>query len=129
MGSSGQNIFEPVTITWQGEDYVIPAEKGMRLAYTVEMALRQDSNLSVFELMQNPPLTTLAMAYGAALRFAGVPVSDEEVMQVLSQSILGDTDDAVIMRGFVTAVFSMLLPPAALRAAEVSDDVKKTIAG
>jgi len=83
MGGVAADIFEDVTLTWDGVDYVIPANKCLRLAYKVEMALRQDSGLNAFELLHNPPMTSLAFAYGAALRFAGVVVTDEAVHAVL----------------------------------------------
>lgn len=128
------DIFEPVTLTWEGQDYTVLATRCMRLAYVVEMALRQDSRLSIFELLENPPLTALAMAYAAALRFAGaVQVRDEQVYLVLARGVTGPAEEAARIRDTLDGVLGMLLPPEVLRgpspAGGADEAAKKTTGG
>jgi len=119
-----KDIFEAVTLTWDGQDYTVPPERCMRLAYKVEVALVQDSRRSVFEILESPLMTTLAMAYGAALRFAGAVVTDEEVYLVVARGMTGEVDAIEMMHATLDGVIAMLLPPAAL-ARGASDDEKK----
>lgn len=123
------NIFEEVTLKWRGAEYKVPPERCMRLAYIVEMGLRQDSNISVFELVSNPPVTALAMAYAAALRHAGAAVTDEDVYLDLVKSVTSDGDVALEIRDLISTIISMVLPPKAIRGEEPTEAEKKITGG
>ena len=111
------SIFRDITLEWEGETFTVPADKGLRLAEKVELALRSDSGLSVFELVLNPPITTLSRAYGAALRFAGCRVTDEAVYHAVTKVITGSEDEALAARAMIDQVLGVLLPPDDIKSA------------
>lgn len=90
MSAGSTDIFAPIVLPWKGAEYSVSAEAQMRLAYVVEMALIGDSGRTFFEVITNPPMTSLAMAYGAGLRHAGVKVSDLEVLAEVRKVTKGD---------------------------------------
>ena len=75
------SLFEPVTLTWKGQEYVVKPDQVMYLIAIVEdkITLRQLSSGDV-------PFSRTAQAFGAALRYAGAKVNDDEVY--LSHKIL-----------------------------------------
>jgi hypothetical protein len=73
-------IFQPVTFGWGGKDYTVPAERALGLIAEIEEVM------TFIDLLVNrdkPNLSKLARAYGAALRYAGARVSDDEVYEGL----------------------------------------------
>jgi hypothetical protein len=100
--------FEGVTLTWNGTPYNVPANRRLKLIMSVE------SIIGAFELSQlsqggNIPLARIAAAYGAALRFAGASVTDEDVYAGMFQ---GTTAEAVSTALF--GLLALMLPPAAM---------------
>lgn len=131
----GDDIFAPFTLNWKGTDYVVPADRCMKLAYVVEMALRQGRDMTVFEALKNPPLTVTAMAYGAALRHAGAVVSDGAVYKSLVESLSSGDETAIIKQALLTQIIEMLLPPSSFGGGGDTDSdeggqgEKKTVRG
>ena len=112
------DIFQDVVLRWRGETYPVPAEDCMKLAYKVETALRQDSGGNFFELMLNPPVTGLAIAFAITLRHAKVSVTDAEVFREINPFHGGNRealDDAMSM---LSQLLGSLSPPE-----EVAGDV------
>jgi len=110
------NIFDPVTIGWQGREYVVPAERVLKLIYHMEMAITLDGRrMNIFDLLANPPLSALSMVYGAALRFAGADVADDEVYGALIASLGDDTPEAVRIRDWCEAISAIILPESSFR--------------
>lgn len=103
-------IFEPITLTWNGRDYVIPADRVMQAIAKIEDVI------TLLELRQygekgTAPLGKLAMAYAAILRFAGANARDDEVYGALFSN---DESQTRIMDAIDT-LLKMMLPPAAFK--------------
>lgn len=111
--------FEPVTLGWRGEDYMIPAEKVLSLVAVIEDQLAGPSGLPAVVVLTNKPGPTharLARAFGAALRFAGATVTDDEVyLSIQSDIVEGRADAAVTIQGAIMALLAIVSPPAALK--------------
>lgn len=74
--------FDPITLQWDGQDYTVPADRQLELIARVEEALRRGSDQSALGELMRPggcSLSRLARAFGAALRYAGASVGDDEV--------------------------------------------------
>lgn len=70
--------FEPVKLTWQGDEYVIEADRVMGAIHRVE------SVITLHELMDyqkrgTAPMARLASAYASVLQYAGCRVRDADV--------------------------------------------------
>lgn len=90
--------FEPVTLTWKGEEYVVPADKQLLLIAKIEDALGGEQGENpVFALTRSggPKLSSLSVAYAAALRYAGAEVSAAEVYNAIDQEMFSGELDAV----------------------------------
>lgn len=93
-------IFEPVTITWKGTDYTVQPDKVMMLIAKIE------DIITFSELVaENPKLVKLAMAFGAALRYAGAKVTDDEIYASLFKEEGMGAADAV------SSLILMMMPP------------------
>lgn len=126
------DIFKSIEITWNGGIHTIEPDRCMRLAYLVEMALKQDSGKTFFDLITNPPLTGLAYAYAAALRYAGVAVSDAEVFGEVRNVLRGDGAAFNAAVNLIDDVMNLVAPQDDLRerldahaASAGSDDTEK----
>ncbi len=111
--------FEPVTLGWRGEDYVIPAKDVLSLVAVIEDQLAGPSGLPAVVVLTNKPGPTharLARAFGAALRFAGAKVTDEEIyLSIQSDIVEGGADALMTIQGTIMALLAIVSPPAALR--------------
>jgi len=110
--------FEPVTLTWQGTENTVPAERQMLLIAKIEDALIGDSGkqaISVLFAKEGPPHSRLAMAFGAALRHAGAAVSDDAVYLSIQDDIANKSkaQKAVAIQSAIIALLSIISPPAA----------------
>ncbi|MCA1337356.1 hypothetical protein [Pseudooceanicola marinus] len=102
--------FSPITLTWKGQDYVVPAKGQLLLVAQVEDALiGRGGGQAVDVLLRpgGPPFTRLAAAYGAALRYAGAKVSDEEVYLEMHEGIA--RQDVNAMAAIQAAVMEMIM--------------------
>jgi hypothetical protein len=124
--------FEPVTLSWQGNSFTVPAEDQLRLIAGIEEALTGNSGdqaIAVLASPSGPSYSRLSAAYGAALRFAGAEVSDEEIyLSIMSDFAEHKADAASNVRGAVMALLHIIAPPIALalNAPEPSKKKKKT---
>ena len=93
-------IFEDVTLTWKGDEFVIPANQLMRLIAKIE------DEITIQELTASTgvKLSKLALAYTVALQYAGAKVTNEEVYESLfsNQSMTAT---------FVTSLLMLMIPP------------------
>ncbi len=84
--------FDDIRIGWKGQEYRVPPNKCMGLLAEIEDVLAPPgSPQSALELLGAPNkahLTKLARAYAVALRYAGCPVTDEEVYLSLANSVM-----------------------------------------
>ncbi len=94
------SLFETITLTWGGEEYEVEPENVMKLIAVVE------EHVSFQKLYSGePPLSGIACAYAAALRYAGASVKDEEVYA----SLFGD--EGIGIQNAITSLSMMLIPP------------------
>lgn len=122
--------FEPVTLAWQGDRFTVPAEKQLRLIAEIEDALTVGSNLPAINVLLSgtPKHSRLAGAYGAALRYAGAVVTDEEIyISIMEGFAKGGAEAAIQVQDAVIGLLSIISPPAAraLRAPDDGEDPAK----
>lgn len=122
--------FEDVTLTWQGNALIVPANRLLMLIAKIEDALAGpdgDQAIAVLFRRNGPPHTRLAAAYGAALRYAGHVVTDEEVYLSIHVDIATMTKGQVAasMQERIMALLSIISPPVVAAATGKVDDEKK----
>ena len=115
--------FEDVTLTWQGKDYVVPANRQMMLIAKIEDALggeAGDQAIAVLFRRNGVPHSRMAAAYGAALRYAGASVTDEEVYISIHADIATQSRDAVaaLVHRMLMGLVAIISPPTAKAIAE-----------
>lgn len=96
------SVFQPVTLKWSDKEYVVPANQVMGLIAQIEDAVTLPELLG----KKGAPLGRVAMGYGAALRYAGARVTDEEVYQ----GMFGG-DSSATVQAAVTGLLTMMIPP------------------
>jgi hypothetical protein len=99
------NIFDPVTLAWKGEEHTVEPDRIMGLIARIEEIVTL-SEIHAAAQKGGMPLAKLAMAYGAALRYAGAKVQDAEVYQSFFAGDGGKT-----IPGAVAALMAMMVPP------------------
>lgn len=105
--------FDKIELKWKGETYTVESNRVLRLIARVEEVVTVDE-LVKYAQRQTAPLAKLSMAYGAALRYAGVTVTDEEIFE----SIFSGNSSAAVTQA-VTGLLSMMIPKSS-RPAEVN---------
>lgn len=98
-------IFQPVMLSWKGDDFEVPADRVMMLIAQVEDIVTLPELLSP----KGRPLAKISMAYGAALRYAGAKVRDDEIYASMFSE--GSSESAA---SAVNGLLSMMLPPSAV---------------
>ena len=107
--------FDDVTLGWKDDLFVVPANKMLMLVCKIEDALAGDSGeqaLNVLMRPNGPPHARLAMAYGAALRYAGATVSDDEVyLSLQSELSTGSAEGVAAIQSAVINLIAIVSPP------------------
>lgn len=98
------SIFQPVTLTWKGNEYKIESNRVMMMLAQVEDVL------TLGELIKHAqkggaPVIKISMAYGIMLRYAGVKVVDDEVYKSLM------TGKEANIKELTQMLLSMMMPP------------------
>lgn len=116
------SVFEPVALTWKGEEYKIESDKVMMLIAKIEDIITLSE---VYNYAQKgaAPVAKIAMAYGAALRYAGAKVRDDEVYK----GLFGGGEDSI--PAALNALLSMMIPPEDLQQKGQPDGEGKQKAG
>lgn len=98
------SVFEPVSLTWKGEEYKVESDKVMMLIAKIEDIITLSE---VYNYAQKgaAPVAKIAMAYGAALRYAGARVRDDEVYK----GLFAKGDDSI--PAALNALLTMMIPP------------------
>lgn len=112
--------FEPVTLSWKGESFTVPADKQMMLIAEIEEALagpKGEAPLAVLFRKTGVPPTRLANALAAALRYAGAKVTPEEVYLSVQEDIANSTRDQIAQKQWATlvSILSIISPPMAAK--------------
>lgn len=109
--------FEEVKLGWGGEEFTVPANQQLMLIAKIEDALSGASNRQAIDVLlqpNGPPMARLAQAYGAALRYAGAEVTDNEVyLSIMSDIAEGNADALQAIQGAVLGLLSIIAPPVA----------------
>lgn len=121
--------FEDVTVSWAGEDYTIPANKQMGLIVRIEEALTGGTGSQAIAVLLSPggpSHARLANAFGAALRYAGADVSDEEIyLSIMSDMVDNKANVAIKVQGAVLALLSIIAPPIAAKITDMNAKAPK----
>lgn len=119
--------FEPVTVAWKGETYTVEPDRMLMLIAQVEDALSGGSGKQAVQILTQsggPNYSALSRAFGAALRYAGADVSDEEIyLSIMDDFADRKADVAVKVQQAIMALLAIIAPPIAL--ALSGDDEKK----
>lgn len=107
--------FEDVTFDWAGESYTVPADRQMMLVAKIEAELVGDTGKQAIEVLlqpSGPPHARLALAFEAALRYAGAAISHGEVYLSIMQD-LANNDSASLqkMQMATLTLLSVVSPP------------------
>ena len=107
--------FEDVTISWKDVEYTIPANQQLMLVAKIEDALSGDTGKQAIGILlrpEGPPYARLAMAFGAALRYAGAEVEDQEVYLSMMNDLSKNKLDAVEQtQAAIMVMLSIVSPP------------------
>lgn len=120
--------FDDVTFEWGGEKYTVPANRQLMLIAKVESALCGDTGRQAVDLLlqpSGPPHAHLAMAFEAALRYAGATVEDGEVYLAIMQDFANGSADAVMKINTATLTLLSVVAPPIGRAMREGDKPKK----
>lgn len=126
---SAGEVFAPVTVEWQGKQYVIPPNKILGLIGRIESIEVEGAGATIPELMATSrrrgtiKLSVLTAAWGAVLRYAGADVSDEQVYAGLFER---NGSGAVETQTALLALMSIMLPPSSLADTEAVSKSKKS---
>lgn len=132
-GNALMRGFEDVTLGWLGEEYTVPADQQLMLIAKLEDALSDEGGHSaIAALMQpgGPSTARLARAYGAALRYAGAKVTDNEIYLRIEDSITTTGGDLhVAVNGYIMGLLAIMSPNTTSKIMALTDagsDEKKT---
>ena len=121
--------FEDVTLSWGGKDFVVPASRQLMLIAKIEDALGGDTGeqaVAVLFRKNGPPHSRLAMAYGAAMRYAGASVTDDQVYLTIHEDIANKSAAAVqgTIQTMLAGLLAIISPPTsrALSGRSAADD-------
>lgn len=110
--------FEDVTLSYDGKSYVVPADRVLLLVAEVEDALRGRGSQSAVEVLLRsggPSQARLAQAYGAALRFAGADVRDDEIyIGIQERMAQRDPEALTAVQSAILSLISIVSPPIAM---------------
>lgn len=121
--------FSDVKISWRDKEFTIPANNTLMLIAQIEGILSGGTNeqaISVLLRPGGPPYSALAASFGAAIRWAGGEVTDEEIYISMQDDMAkGGTDALAAINGSVIALLSIMSPPLASKLTE-GETEKKT---
>lgn len=110
--------FDDVTLSWADKSYTVPANQQLMLIAKIEDALAGDTGEQAIALLMRkngPPHSRMAAAFGAALRYAGAGVTDEDVYLSIHQDIASGSKMQVATKVnmMILALLSIISPPVA----------------
>ena len=113
-------------------EYTVPANMQLMLIAKIEDALDDHSGRSTVGVLLGkggPSYSRLAGAFGAALRYAGAAVTDDEIYLTIQEGFsVGSKEAAAQVQSAVLALLSIVSPPMARKLMEVEDTSKKLAA-
>jgi hypothetical protein len=103
-------VFADIKLEWAETEHVIPSSKVMGLIFQIEKVLTY-KELHEMAAGRGISFAQVAMAYGAALRYAGAKVEDDEVLAGMFQG----EESQVSIVGAITGLLGMMVPPVAAK--------------
>lgn len=107
--------FQDITLSWAGESYTVPADQQLRLIAEIEDALMDRDGtpaVAVLSRRGGPTQARLSAAFGAALRYAGAHVTDDEVYLTLQEDIANmNTDVQSKIQAATLGLLAIVSPP------------------
>ncbi len=99
-------VFEDVTLTWEGASYLIPSNRVMGAIARIEDVL------TLYELAEASKgrgikLSHLAQAFATALRYAGATITDEEVFQ----GLFANANTSATAQNVILGLLALMTPP------------------
>lgn len=112
-------VFQEIRLSWDGREFVIPAERVLGAIAEVEEVV----TLPEILMMMGGKMTMakLSRAYGALLRYAGASLSDDEVYGGLIKH--GKTFEQ--MKTACVALCGLMIPPDKLTEAPASGNLSR----
>lgn len=107
-------VFEEVKFKWRDREYTVPQGQVLRCIAAVEGTGVTLGQLIVDAGGAQLPLARLSQAVGVALRFAGAPVTDDDVYDALFGDPAKLTAQAIAM---AVTLQGLMIPPARMREA------------
>lgn len=107
------DVFKEVTFTFDGVEYVLPAEQQLRAIAKIEDVLTL-GELGRAQGGGRIPLAKLAIAYGIVLRECGAKLTDEQVYNGMFKD--GGRELARRSLAAIVALQALMIPPEHLRA-------------
>lgn len=105
MKKAKGSVFEPIELSWDGQEFSVPAHKVMGAIHKVEAFITIDK-LAQYAEEASAPLGKLASSYAAVLRYAGAVVSDEEVYE----GMFTDATSQELIQNALLGILMMMLP-------------------
>jgi hypothetical protein len=102
-------VFQEVKLGWGGKDFIIPPYRVLGAIAEIEQIITLPE-VAAYSQRGTAPLAKLAQAFGAALRYAGAKVGDDEVYA----GMLGAGDGQTAAVASVTTLLQMMMPPGAM---------------
>ena len=102
-------VFEDIKLEWDGQEHTVPSDRVLPLIARIEEVLTQYELAGYLNEPERISQSKLAQAYGAALRFSGAPVSDEDVYLGLYQA-----ENFTQIAKTITSLMALMIPPKAL---------------
>lgn len=101
------SIFKPVTLTWDGTEYVIKEGRILPTIAQVEEIITY-TEVCLAQVKNAQPIAKLSQALGVMLREAGAPVSDDQIyMEAMRDKLQSVTS-------MVAVLLSLMIPPEVL---------------
>lgn len=111
------SAFEDIGLSWQGRDYTIPANRVMGAIARVEDHVTFNE-LTQYAERNTAPMAKLAQAFASVLRYAGAPISDEDVYEGMFAK---GGDPQSVMNATMT-LLALFIPKSAIRPSDAEDD-------
>jgi hypothetical protein len=100
----------PVTLKWNGQAYIVPADQLLPVIAAIESILTL-AELQEHLSRKSIPQAKVAMAYGAALRLAGCDVTDNEVYITMFPNSSEGINAASNAVNSVRGLIALMIPP------------------
>ncbi len=108
--------FEDITLDWNGKAHVIPANRVLGAIARIEDVITMHE-LQTYAQSGTLPMAKLAQAFGAALRYAGARVTDDDVYA----GMFADASEVTTVHAACDTLLAMMVPPGVIDEAEADE--------